>query len=81
MVQNVVVKRANINDLKTNLSRYLVELKPSDVLVLCKNNKPVAEIRLLPKEKIRKPRIGVAKGQFVVPNSFFEQLPKGLMPR
>jgi antitoxin (DNA-binding transcriptional repressor) of toxin-antitoxin stability system len=73
------VKRVNIHDAKTNLSRYLAELTPDEVLVLCNRNQPVAELRSLRKKGIRKPRIGVAKGEFVVPDSFFEPLPDEIL--
>jgi antitoxin (DNA-binding transcriptional repressor) of toxin-antitoxin stability system len=75
MVHNIVVKRVNIHDAKTNLSRYLAELTPGKTLVLCNRNEPVAELRSLRKKAIRKPRIGAAAGKFVVPDSFFDPLP------
>jgi antitoxin (DNA-binding transcriptional repressor) of toxin-antitoxin stability system len=74
----MVVKRVNIHDAKTNLSRYLAELSPGDALVLCNRNQPVAELRSL-RSKVRRPRIGAAKGEFVVPDSFFEPLPAELL--
>ncbi len=73
------MKRVNIHDAKTNLSRLLAELKPDEALVLCKRNQPVAELRLLRKKAVRAPRIGVAKGRFVVPDSFFEPLPDEIL--
>ena len=48
----MVVKRVNIHDAKTNLSRYLAELKPGEVLVLCNRNRPVAELRTLKKKRL-----------------------------
>ena len=75
----MVVKRVNIHDAKTNLSRYLAELTPGNALVLCNRNKPVAELRSLPKKANRKPRIGAARGEFVVPDSFFNPLPDGFL--
>jgi antitoxin (DNA-binding transcriptional repressor) of toxin-antitoxin stability system len=73
------MKRVNMHDAKTNLSRYLAELAPGDTLVLCNRNQPVAELRSLSKKAARKPRIGVAKGEFAVPDSFFEPLPEELL--
>jgi len=64
-----------MHDAKTNLSRYLAELAPGEALVLCNRNQPVAEIRSLRKKAVRRPKIGAAKGTFVVPDSFFEPLP------
>ncbi|MSV27283.1 MAG: type II toxin-antitoxin system Phd/YefM family antitoxin [Bryobacterales bacterium] len=69
------MNRVNIHDAKTNLSRYLAELTAGGTLVICNRNQPVAELRSLRKKGVRKPRIGVAKGEFVVPGSFFEPLP------
>ena len=79
MIHYIVMNRVNIHDAKTNLSRYLTELKPGEALVLCNRNQPVAEIRSLRKKAIRKPRIGAAKGEFKVPASFFKPLPDELL--
>ena len=43
MIQNMVVNRVNLHDAKTNLSRYLAELRPGEPPVLCNRNQPVAE--------------------------------------
>lgn len=72
------MKRVNMHDAKTHLSRYLAELAPGETLVICNRNQPVAEVRPLAR-KARKPRIGVSKGQYVVPDSFFEPLPDELL--
>ena len=79
LIHNLVVKRVNIHDAKTNLSRYLAELTPGEALVVCNRNQPVAELRSLPRKTARKPRIGVAKAEFVVPDSFFEPLPDEIL--
>jgi antitoxin (DNA-binding transcriptional repressor) of toxin-antitoxin stability system len=71
------MKRVNIHDAKTHLSRYLAELPPGGTLVLCNRNEPVAEIRSLRKTTL--PRIGVAKGKFTVPDSFFQPLPEEIL--
>jgi len=65
MVHNEVVKRVNIHDAKTHLSRYLAELTPGETLAVSNRNQPVAELRLLRKKGVRKPRIGAARGAFV----------------
>lgn len=79
MIHNIVVKRVNIHDAKTNLSRYIAELEPGDAIVLCRRNRPVAEIRPLRKKSVRQPRIGAYAGQFEVPASFFEPLPDEIL--
>ena len=68
-----------MHEAKTHLSRYLVELAPGETLVLCNRNSPVAELRSLKKKVVGNPRIGAAKGKFVVPESFFEPLPDSIL--
>jgi antitoxin (DNA-binding transcriptional repressor) of toxin-antitoxin stability system len=72
------MKRVNMHDAKTNLSRYVAELKPGETLILCNRNVPIAEIRSLARKKY-KPRIGSFKGQFTIPDSFFEPLPEDIL--
>lgn len=72
------MKRVNMHDAKTHLSRYIAEMTSGDTLVVCNRNEPVAEIRLItPETRVR--RIGVAKGQFTVSDSFFEPLPAEIL--
>jgi len=71
--------KLNIHEAKTHLSRYLDKLKKGEIIILCKHNEPVAEIRGLPSPPSRKRPIGLAKGQFIIPDSFFEPLPDALL--
>ena len=73
------MKRVKIGEAKTHLSRYLADLAPGETLLLCKRNTPMAELRSIRKKVGRKPQIGVAKGDFVVPDSFFEPLPEDIL--
>ncbi len=69
------MKRLNIHEAKTHLSRHLAELEPGDVIVLCRNNEPVAEIRALPKRLERRRPWGIDRGTFSVPGDFNAPLP------
>ena len=73
------MKMVNMHDAKTHLSRYVAELAPGETLVLCNRNEPVAELRALAPKPLRKPRIGAAKGQIDVPDSFFDPLPDEIL--
>ena len=73
------MKKVNMHDAKTNLSRYVAELRPGETLVLCNRNQPVAELRSLAQKPKQKPRIGAFKGQFTIPDSFFDPLPDDLL--
>ncbi len=69
----------NIHEAKTQLSKYLAKLRPGESILICKRNVPIAELRALPQQN-RKPRpIGLAKGEFSVPASFFEPLPEKVL--
>ena len=70
--------KLNIHEAKTHLSRHLNEMSENDRIVLCRRNLPVAEIRLLPVRRHQR-QLGVAKGEFTVPQSFFEPLPDDLL--
>ena len=71
--------RLNMHEAKTHLSRYVAQLQEGETILLCRRNVPVAEIRALPRAR-REPRpIGLARGEFTVPDSFFEPLPDDII--
>ena len=59
--------KLNVHEAKTHLSRYLVKLEEGEIIVLCRRNVPIAEIRGLGKSTEERP-IGLAKGEFEVPD-------------
>lgn len=65
----------NIHEAKTHLSHYLDEVEKGQRVVVCKRNRPVAEIRPIAPRAAEKRPIGLAKGTFTVPASFFDELP------
>ncbi len=64
------MKRINIHEAKTHLSRHLAELEPGEVIIICKNNEPVAELRALPQRAARRRPWGIDRGVFEVPADF-----------
>ena len=70
--------KLNIHEAKTHLSAYLKRIAEGETVILCKRNVPVAEIRALEPERTAPRPIGLAKGQFEIPTSFFEPLPDEL---
>ena len=69
----------NLNEVKSQLSKYVELVEAGEVVVICKRNIPVAEIRPIQKTGRRKPVFGSASGSFVIPPSFFEPLPADLL--
>lgn len=71
--------KLNIHEAKTHLSRYLEDLANGEIIILCKRNIPVAEIRgIHPREKHQRPT-GLAKGEFEIPSEFFAPLPEEII--
>ena len=69
----------NIHEAKTQLSKYLAQLKPGERILICKRNVPIAELRALPRSNLKPRPIGRAKGSLKVPKSFFEPLPESVL--
>jgi len=69
----------NIHDAKTNLSKYLKELTEDEPILLCKRNVPIAKIVGLKSRPTKKRAIGLAKGDFIVPDDFFDPLPDDVL--
>ncbi len=69
----------NIHEAKTNLSKYLKDLTEDEPIILCKRNIPIAKIVGLKTKSTKKRVIGLAKGDFVVPDDFSDPLPDDLV--
>lgn len=56
--------KVNIQEAKTHLSRYIDRVEQGDVVVVCRHNKPVAELRALETPLVRPDRVaGLLKGR------------------
>lgn len=63
----------NIHDAKTHLSRYLNRVREGQIITLCKNGKPIAQIIPFKQEKGDR-EFGLAKGLIEIPDSFYDEL-------
>ena len=68
--------RVNVHEAKAHLSQYLDAVEKGETVVICNRNVPVAELRALPRSPRRPRPVGLAKGTFQVPTSFFDPLPE-----
>lgn len=66
----------NVQEAKTHFSHYLDEVAKGESFILCKRNKPIAELRPIVCKLATKRPIGLAKGTFTMPASFFDELPE-----
>lgn len=71
--------KVNVHEAKTHLSRYLDRVADGEVVVLCKRNVPVAELRRTAEPRKEPRPVGLAKGRFTVPDEFFAPLPAELV--
>ena len=64
----------SVHEAKTHLSRLIERVLAGEEVVIARNKEPVVRlVREGPPKK--KPLLGAMKGQFTVPDSFFEPLP------
>lgn len=71
--------KVNVAEAKSRLSALLKQLKPGATIVICRRNVPIAEIRAIPVPSEKSRPIGLAKGDFKIPASFYEPLPDDLL--
>jgi prevent-host-death family protein len=70
--------RVNVQEAKTHLSQYLDRVEAGETIVLCRHNRPIAEVR--PIRAARPPRkFGIDRGKVEVPPEFFEPLPDDIL--
>ena len=71
--------KLNVHEAKTHLSRYLERVAEGEIIVICRRNKPVAELHpVKPERQARRP-IGLARGTFRIPQAFFDPLPEEMI--
>jgi prevent-host-death family protein len=68
----------NIHQAKTHFSKLIERVRLGEEIVIAKAGQPVA--RLVPERRRRRPRQpGTGKGQIVIHNSFYDDLPDDLL--
>jgi prevent-host-death family protein len=71
----MVMFMVNIAEAKAKLSEYLDAVGRGERVVICRHNRPVAELRAVASATATKRRLGAAAGIVDVPASFFAPLP------
>ena len=72
--------RLNVDEAKTHLSRYLKRVRAGETLILCRRNRPIAEVRPICEAPGQRQRqFGLDEGKFTIPPEFFEPLPAGIL--
>jgi prevent-host-death family protein len=76
MTKIVTMKMVNIAEAKAKFSEISRRVQNGERIVLCKNNKPFAQITPLKLTPEGKRPVGLAKGLFTVPADFNEPDPQ-----
>jgi antitoxin (DNA-binding transcriptional repressor) of toxin-antitoxin stability system len=74
LTYNMVMKKVNIFEAKARLSEYVDAAERGEQVVICRRNRPVAELRRVHAARTQSRPIGGA-GRLPVPDAFFAELP------
>ena len=74
----MVMSKVNVFEVKAKLSEYLDRAMRGERIVICRHNKPIAELRAIEDVRTEPRPIGPLPGRptFEVPPSFFDPLPQ-----
>jgi prevent-host-death family protein len=81
MVNNMTMFVVNIAEAKAKLSEFVDAVAAGERVLICKRNRPIAELRAVESARSEPRPIGLARGRFAVPDSFFEPLPDDVTAR
>lgn len=72
----MVMIKVNVFEVKAKLSEYLDRAAAGERVVICRHNRPVAELRAIEEVRTEPRPIGPIRGEstFEIPPSFFEPL-------
>lgn len=68
----------NIAEAKAHLSELLEQVHQGEQVVICRRNRPIAELRATPVARVEPRPLGLAAGAVRIPKTFFEPLPEDL---
>ncbi len=79
MVENMTMFKVNIHEAKARLSEFLEAVERGERVVICKRNRPIAELRAIAPARAAGRPLGDALNGFELPPEFFEPLPDDLL--
>ncbi len=77
----LVMIEVSVNEAKARLSEYLTRVERGETVIICRRNKPVAELRPVTGMPARPRPMGLAAGRVRIPKAFFEPLDEDLRER
>ncbi|HLH30156.1 MAG TPA: type II toxin-antitoxin system prevent-host-death family antitoxin [Terriglobia bacterium] len=66
--------KLNLHEVKDQFSKYIEMVESGEIIIVCKRNVPVAEIRPIEKKEKRTPELGSARVKSVSLKTFFRPM-------
>jgi prevent-host-death family protein len=79
MVKYMTMIVVNIFEAKAKLSEFLDLAARGERVLICKRNRPVAELRAVESARTEPRPIGLARGRLTIPDAFFDPLPDDVL--
>ena len=79
MTNNMTIIKVNIADAGARFSEYLKRVEAGETVLLTRRNQPIAEIRPLARPPQQPRPVGLAAGEFEVPEDFDAPLPEAIL--
>jgi prevent-host-death family protein len=71
----MTMNKVNIYEAKARLSEFIDAVERGERVVICRRNRPVAELRPIAAGRTAPRPIGAARGHVQIPAAFFDPLP------
>jgi prevent-host-death family protein len=79
MIKNMTMIVVNIFEAKAKLSEYLDLASSGERVLICKRNRPVAELRPVEAARTGPRPVGLGHGRVIVGDAFFAPLPDDML--
>ena len=73
------VIKVSSSEARARLSELLARVADGERVVICKHNQPVAELRHFSEARTEPRKLGLARGEVHIPDSFFDPLPDEIL--
>ncbi len=78
-IHKLTMKSVNVHEVKAHLSEYLAQVEAGETVIICRRNKPIAELKPVAAARTTPRPIGLAEGCVKVLPEFFEPLDDELL--
>lgn len=73
------MQHITFQEIQENPSKYLNQVEAGESFIIVQENKPIAELKPITKNKKPRRPFGLCKGEFVVPDDFDDPLPEDIL--